>query len=165
MTGDERTAGARPGAAINPHLAAALAAAAATLPPERVDQVWLFPPRPVGEKESGLAVLALLPAEGERPDSRALFTLRYEAEPEKAPRPARGKASSVPAVVRRDLLEEQGVAPADRLDRIIEGVVRRLGGGEGGEAPEVRDVGGSAERWRELLADLDPAAAAPEPGA
>ena len=156
--------GAGAGAGLNPHLAAALAAAAATLPPERVDQVWLFPPRTAGEKESGLAVLALLPREGERADRRALCTLRYEAEPDRTAKTGKG-ARALPRMVRRDLLEEQGIAPADRLDRIIDGVVRRLGGDGGVEAPEVRDVGGDPDRWRELLADLDPASAAPGPGA
>lgn len=141
-------------AGLNPHLAAALAAAAATLRPERVDQVWLFPARALGERESGLAVIALLPEGGERADRRSLWTLRYEAEPDREAKPGK-RAKGPPPLVRRDLLEEQGVAPAERLDRIIDGVVRRLGG-EGGEAPEVREVGGDPTRWAELLADLDP---------
>lgn len=126
------------------HLVAALAAVAERISPDRVDEVWLFPPRPVGEKESGLAVLTVFPAEGERADRRVLFTLRYEAEAEKTPK---GKPTG--RVLRTDLLEEQGVAPADRLDRIVDGVVRRLGGA--GDAPEVRPIGGDVARWEALL--------------
>ncbi len=142
-------AGASPGGAGegDAHLAAALAAAAERIPPARVDEVWTFPPRPVGEKESGLAVLAVFPGEGERPDRRALFTLRYEAEPERGPK---GKPTG--RMLRTDQLEEQGVAPADRLDRIVDGVVRRTGGV--GDAPRVHPIGGDAARWEALLRDL-----------
>lgn len=129
------------------HLGAALAAAAERIPPATVDEVWLFPPRPSGEKESGLAVLSVLPGEGERPDRRGLFTLRYDAEPERTPK---GKPTG--RMLRADTLEEQGVAPADRLDRIVDGVVRRLGGA--GDAPRVRQVGGDEARWAELLREL-----------
>lgn len=129
------------------HLAAALAAAAERIAPERVDEVWTFPPRAAGEKESGLAVLAVFPDERERPDRRALFTLRYEAEPERNPK---GKPTG--RMLRTDQLEEQGVAPADRLDRIVDGVVRRMG--SAGDAPRVHPIGGDAACWAELLRDL-----------
>lgn len=126
------------------HLVAALGALAGRIPPERVDEVWLFAPRSVGEKESGLAVLTVFPRDEERGDRRILFTLRYEAEPEKT---TTGRPTG--RMLRTDLLEEQGVAPADRLDRIVDGVVRRMGGA--GDAPEVRPIGGDAARWEELL--------------
>ena len=52
----------------------------------------------------------------------------------------------------------------DRVDRIIEGVLRRL---DVPETPDVRETGGDPARWAELLADLGglpadaPAPAAP----
>jgi hypothetical protein len=129
-----------PGGA-NPHLAAALAAAAEQTPPEQVDQVWVFPPRAVGAKESGLAVLALFAEPDERGPRRTLHTLRYEAEQLKAGRTRR-----------TDSRQEEGTVPADRLDRIVDGMVRRLGGGM--ETPEVRDVGGDPARFRRLVDGL-----------
>ncbi|HEX8208974.1 MAG TPA: hypothetical protein VF584_02210 [Longimicrobium sp.] len=125
----------------NPHLAAALAAAAEQTPPEQVDQVWIFPPRPLGARESGLAVLALFAEADARGQRRTLHTLTYEAEALKG-----GKTRRV------DTRQEEGTVPADRLDRIVDGMVRRLGGGT--ETPEVRDVGGDPADWTRLLAEL-----------
>jgi hypothetical protein len=45
-----------------------------------VDQVWIFPPRTLGAKESGLAVLALFAEADARGPRRTLYTLAYEAE-------------------------------------------------------------------------------------
>ena len=125
----------------NPHLAAALASAAEHTPPEQVDQVWIFPPRPLGARESGLAVLALFAEPCARGQRRALHTLRYEAEALQG-----GKTRRV------DTRQEEGTVPADRLHRIVDGTVRRLGGGT--ETPEVRDVGGDPAAWARLLAEL-----------
>jgi hypothetical protein len=140
---------------MSPHLVAALAAVADRLPPERIDQVWLFPPRPVGEKESGLAVLTLFAlavdsaggtgaasSAGVAPsDRREVWTLQYEAERLKG-----GRTNRV------DTLLEQATVPSGLLTRIIDGVVRRLG--EGADAPDVRDVAGHESVWSELLAEL-----------
>lgn len=125
----------------NPHLAAALAAAAQQTPPDEVDQVWIFPPRTVGAKESGLAVLALFAEPDARGPRRTLHTLRYEAESLKG-----GKTR------RADSRQEEGTVPADRLDRLVDGIVRRLGGGM--ETPEVRDVGGDGAKWARLMGEL-----------
>jgi hypothetical protein len=135
---------------MSPHLGAALAAVSAQLPIERIDQVWLFPPRTVGEKESGLAVLTVFEEGGDsegssadpprRGDRRQVWTLQYEAERVKG-----GKTN------RTDTLLEQATVPAAVLGRIVDGVVRRLGGDA--DAPDVREVDGSAARWAELLED------------
>jgi hypothetical protein len=130
---------------MSPHLAAALAAVVERLPADRIDQVWLFPPRPVGEKESGLAVLALFEAgtgfeATASGDRRQVWTLQYEAE-----RLNGGRTSRV------DTLVEQATVPASILGRIVDGVVRRLGGDA--DAPDVRKVGGKAELWADLLGD------------
>ena len=124
----------------NPHLGAALAAVADRFPPERLAQVWIFPPRRLAAKESGLAVLVVT-ADDVADERRTIWTLRYEAEAGKGGR-----------VARTDALEEQGTVPPDRVDRIVEGVVRRLDG-EGG-APDVRELEGDAEAWRALLDEL-----------
>jgi hypothetical protein len=67
--------------------------------------------------------------------------VRYEAEAGKGGR-----------VARTDALEEQGTVPPDRVDRIVEGVVRRLEGV--GDPPDVRELGGHPAAWEELLREL-----------
>src|SRR5215212_9767405 len=124
----------------NPHLGAALAGVAGRFPAARLAQVWLFPPRRVAAKESGLAVLVVT-ADEAGDERRTIWTLRYEAEAGKG-----GK------VARTDALEEQGTVPPDRVDRIVDGVVRRLDG-QGG-APDVRELEGDGEAWRALLDEL-----------
>jgi len=124
----------------NPHLGAALAGVAGRIAPERVVQVWIFPPRPVAARETGLAVLVVA-AEDEADARRTIWTLRYDAETGKG-----GKTT------RTDALEEQGTVPPDRVDRIVDGVVRRLEAGS--DAPDVRETGGDAGAWRALLDEL-----------
>jgi hypothetical protein len=123
----------------NPNLGAALASAARVIAPERVAQVWIFPPRQIGAKESGLAVLVVTPDDPADP-RRTIHTLRYEAVVEK------GKP------VRTEALEEQGTVPLDRVGRIVDGVIRRLDAQA--EAPDIRDLDGSADAWRALLEEL-----------
>ena len=124
----------------NEHLGAALAAASGRVAPESVDQVWLFPPRRLAAKEAGLAVLVVTAAEEDGKERRAIFTLRYEAET--------GKKA-----VRVDRLEEQGTVPPDRVGRIVEGVLRRLEGGEA-DAPDIRELRGDVDAWEALLREL-----------
>jgi GNAT superfamily N-acetyltransferase len=126
---------------VNPALAAALGAIAERIPPERVDAVWLFPARQLGARESGLAVLSVFAEDDERRRTRTIHTLHYVLEP---PAP-----KTKP--MRTDELEEQGTVPLDRIDRIIEGVLRRL---DVPETPDVRETGGDAGKWAELLAEL-----------
>ena len=125
---------------VNPALAAALAAAAERIPPERVDAVWLFPARLLGARESGVAVLSVFSDGDEGRRTRTIHTVRYVAEPQ-----AGGK------VARTDEVDEQGTVPLDRVERIIEGVLRRL---DVPETPDVRETGGDAAKWDELLAEL-----------
>ena len=134
---------------MSPHLAAALAAVTERIAPERIDQVWLFPPRSIAEKESGLAVLTLYPqpasssvdSAASADGRREVWTLQYEAERVKG-----GKTN------RTDTLLEQATVPAGLLTRIVDGVVRRMG--EGAHAPDVRDVEGKADVWTDLLGEL-----------
>jgi hypothetical protein len=124
----------------NPLLGAALASVAERIPPERVEQVWLFPPRRVGAKESGLAVLVV--TAGDQADAgRTIWTVRYDAETGKG-----GKTAATHA------LEEQGTVPPDRVGRIVDGVARRLEAES--DAPDVRELAGDAGEWRALLLEL-----------
>jgi hypothetical protein len=126
--------------ARNPLLGAALAAAADRIAPATVEQVWLFPPRRVGAKESGLAVLVVT-AESGADDGRTIWTARYDAETAKS-----GKTSVAHA------LEEQGTVPPDRVGRIVDGVARRLEAES--DAPDVRELSCDAAAWDALLLEL-----------
>lgn len=126
--------------ARNPLLGAALASVIGRIPPERVEQVWLFPPRRVGARESGLAVLVVA-AEDDADAGRTIWTVRYEAETGKG-----GKVAATQA------LEEQGTVPPDRVGRIVDGVVRRLEAES--DAPDVRELARDPGAWRALLAEL-----------
>jgi len=125
----------------SPPLAAALAAfAAARVGPDRIDRVWIFPPRRVGEAESALAVIATFDdtatVGGEEP--RRIYTLRCET--------ARDRGRST----RTDHVAEQGIAPLARLPRVMAGVVRRLGTEDA--APVEVEVDRDVARWTALLA-------------
>ena len=126
--------------ARNPLLGAALASVADRIPPDRVEQVWLFPPRRVAAKESGLAVLVVT-ADDDAGAGRTIWTVRYEAET--------GKGGKVEAV---HALEEQGAVPPDRVGRIVDGVARRLEAES--DAPDVRELARDPVEWRALLAEL-----------
>ena len=104
---------------------------------ERVDRVWLFGPREVNGRESGLVVLSLLPGDGLAAGLRQVLTWRYEAER------VRGKLQ------RTDTLSEQGWAPADRIPRLIDGVLARLG--DASENPIVESIRGDGRAWTAFL--------------
>ncbi|HEX6039430.1 hypothetical protein [Longimicrobium sp.] len=133
---------------VNPVLAAALGAIAERLPPERVDAVWLFPPRLLGARESGLAVLSSFAGGDEARRTRTIHTLHYVSDPQPKGPP-----------IRTDELAEVGTVPVDRIDRIIEGVLHRL---DVPETPDVRETGGDGHAWTLLLTEL--AGVALDPG-
>ncbi len=120
-------------------LARLLTALAASVPPPSIDRVWLFPPRPLRGGESGLAVLALYAQLPEATGRRRLVTLRYQTAP----------GGDVPA---EQELVEQGVAPAERIERVVAGVLRRLGGTP--EISEVVRIDGDPARWERMLAEM-----------
>ena len=112
----------------------------ATVPVARIDRVWLFAPREVAGKESGLLVLSLLPEGEEDGSQRRVVTIRYEAER------TRGRLR------RTDTVAEQGSAPAERIPRLIEGVLRRLR--DEAAEPVTHAIGGVPDRWHAWLATL-----------
>ena len=105
------------------------------VPVQRIERIWVFPPRFVGEVETGLLVLALGPegeGGGEDVDRREVVTVRYEV---------RGGKGAPP--LSRELTGH-GWAPSARVPQLIAGVVRRLGGEE--EEPLTEEIGGDPER-------------------
>ena len=107
------------------------------VPTARLDRLWVFPPKEISGRESGLLVLALLPEDDADAGQRRLLTLRYERE--------RARPRAAPTVT----LAEQGSAPADRIPRVIRGVLARLE--EGDEDPDEHSVAGERGRWEAVL--------------
>ena len=113
------------------------------LGPERVDQLWIFPPLVRGRRERGLVVAACY-ANGtdDDGDRRAVHTVTYAAE------------RSGLKLEFDPLITEEGLTPTDRLPRVISGVLRRsaLDLGE----PRDVELGGEPAAFDALLAEFDP---------
>jgi len=105
---------------------------------ERLDTLWLFPPLVQGRRERGLLVASCF-EEGEQ---RLVHTVTYQAE-------RTGKGLTVDAEI-----FEEGVAPEDRLPRMIRGVVRRTEA-EMGEPRDVR-IDGDLDAFEELIESCRP---------
>jgi hypothetical protein len=133
--------------------------------PERVEHLWIFPPLRRGRREHGLVSAGCLPEPGEggaRPGEggarsaegrdppefrRLLVTLSYRAE-------ETGKGIQL-----HSRFQEEGEAPADRLPRVMRGVVRRAEAGPGD--PVLVEGAGDPERLAAELARLGLAWAPP----
>ena len=111
------------------------------LPVASIDEVWIFPPHRLGRAESVVAVVSAYEDGGDR---RRIFTARCTVV-----REPKG-----PGTVQREVAE-QGSAPAERLGRLIEGVLRRLGDELPAAPPRQVRVGGDAARWEAVLAELE----------
>jgi CRISPR/Cas system-associated protein Cas5 (RAMP superfamily) len=122
-----------------------LGAIADHIPVTAIDEVWIFPPHRVGRAES---VVAVVSAFEDGADRRRIFTARCTVV-----REPKG-----PGTVQREVAEE-GSAPAERLGRLIEGVLRRLGDELPTAPPRQVRVGGDAARWEAVLGELESGAA------
>lgn len=109
------------------------------VPVEMIDYIWIFPSRRVAVGESIVVVVGGLDEDEAR---RRVFTLRFTIS-----RNRKGAASVSTRV------DEHGAAPAAAVPRIVQGVLRRLG--EDAEAePREEQIGGSPERWHDLIVAL-----------
>ncbi len=108
------------------------------IPPERIDFLWRFAPRDLNGRESGLLVLSLFDPSDPAGNTRELLTLQYESEPARD------------GMRLTDLLTSQGRAPADRVPRLIDGVLARLA--DEREDPVAEEIRGDPDRWSRLLA-------------
>jgi hypothetical protein len=123
-----------------------------------VDRVWIFPPLVRGRREWGLVAVSCFtrrddssPTSGSfDEDRRRLYTASYSAE-----RTGTG-------LVITPVLAEEGVAPLDRLPRVMDGVVRRSGDARG-DPREVAIVG-DVETFEELVTELEFALPGPSGG-
>jgi hypothetical protein len=178
--------------------AALLEALARALPPDVIDELWIFPPRRVGGAPSSVVVASAY----ERPQAGPAATtdehragsgaqpagaagtpdsadagapLPAAATPDAtmppATPPVAAPADEVPSDRRRILtarftlerdargqpalcheLAEHGAAPADRVARVVNGVIRRLD--DEPAPPRHARIGGDSARWAALLAAL-----------
>lgn len=102
-----------------------------------IDRLWVFPPLIVGRKERGLVAVSCFSGDG----ARRLYTAPYVAE-------RTGSALTV-----EHSIAEEGQAPADRLPRVMRGVVRRSGIDLG--EPRTVEIAGDPEKFRALLDEFD----------
>lgn len=106
----------------------------------RMDRIWIFPPRIRGRREDGLVAVSVPVGEG---GGHRLFTAPYTAE-----RTGRALYFDVS-------LTEEGEAPADRLPRVMTGVVERAEEDLGD--PEEVVIEGDPARFDEMMAEFDAA--------
>ena len=115
-----------------------------------VDELWLFPTRRAAGIESTVFVLSL----HELDDRRRVLTAHMRATRNK-----RGE----PAIETR--LVEHATAPAERVPRVIDGVLKRLSDEYASTPPSSARIHGVAQRWNavvETLMNLKPNEAIPE---
>ena len=99
-----------------------------------VDELFLFPMRRVSGVESTVFVLSI----HDRDDTRRVITAHVRATRNK-----RGE----PAIETK--LDEQGTIPADRIPRVIDGVLKRLKE-DFATPPSTARIDGKPERWHAL---------------
>ncbi len=107
------------------------------LGPAAIDRLWIFPPMVRGRREWGLVAASCFDGS----QARRLVTARYSAQ-----RTGRG-------LYLDSRLLDEGVAPADRLPRVMEGVVKR--GPRPLGSPRMVEVAGGTEAFEALMAGFD----------
>lgn len=110
------------------------------IPREQIDVLWIFPTRIAGGVESTVIVIAAFDADAER---RTVATAHFRVT-----RDRRGRASVALQ------MQEHGTAPIGATQRVVDGVLRRLGDEVGREAPRRVEITGDAPAWWELYAEV-----------
>lgn len=107
----------------------------ARLPVETIDEIWIFPTRRTAGVESTVIVITTFDPQPER---RRVNTAHFTVT-----RDRKGAAA-----VQENMLQH-ALAPADAVEKVIEGVLRRTG--EELATPLHADVRGDEVRWGALL--------------
>lgn len=104
---------------------------------ERIDRIWVFPPRRLQAGETAVVVISAFPEIDE--ERRRVYAAHYTVhEDAKEPRLA---------------MDEYGTAPTDRVGRLVEEVVERIKD-EPAAAPRSHAIEGSDDRWNTVLHEL-----------
>ena len=106
---------------------------------DRIDRVWLFPPRRLKAGETSVVVVAAYAAPDD--DRRRVYAAHYTAPADTATQP-------------RLALDEFGSAPSDRVGRVVEEVVERIKEDAPPQPPRTVPIGGDEERWSAMLHEL-----------
>lgn len=104
-----------------------------------VEELWLFPTRRVAGVESTVFVLSVHDVE----ERRAVITAHVRATRNK-----RGE----PAIETK--LDEHATTPAERLPRVIDGVLRRMSDDFAATPPSHARIDGDPLRWQDVIATL-----------
>ena len=104
---------------------------------DRIDRIWVFPPRRLEAGETAVVVVAAYPELDE--DRRRVYAAHYTA-------PAEAREPRLAVL-------EYGTAPTDRVGRLVEDVVERLKD-QPAAPPHAYPVGGDDARWHAALHDL-----------
>ena len=118
-------------------LLALLVSLASRVSTHALDELWIFPPKSNSRSESALVVVSAFHDDADR---RRILTARYTAT---------RQPNNQFAV--EESLVEHAVAPVDRIERIIEGVVRRLDDDLANLAPVPSRIRGETANWTALL--------------
>lgn len=129
-------------------LLATLEGLARRLSLESLDELWIFPPRRHGEIESVVVVATAFVQDDA--DRRRILTAHLTARRSDL-RKTRRKVAAKPI---EPMVVEQGEAPADRIGRVVEGVMRRLDEELAALPPRQVRIGGEVARWEELIAEI-----------
>ena len=104
---------------------------------DRIDRVWVFPPRRIERGETAVVVVAAF--HEPRGDRRRVYAAHYTAPAD----------TSEPRLA----VDEYGTAPAERVGRLVEDVVDRLKE-HPAAPPQTFHVDGDAASWHTLLHEL-----------
>ena len=121
-------------------LHALLARVAERVPPSLMDALWIFPTRMAAGAESTVIVVASF--DETDPERRTIATAHFRVTRDK-----RGKATVA------FTMQEHGSAPVGATQRVVDGVLRRLGDEVGKEAPRHVELDGAESAWRELIVE------------
>jgi hypothetical protein len=102
---------------------------------ELIEEMWIFPARKAGFGESTVLAVSAFDENTER---RRILTARFNVTKDPKGNP-----------VIEEAIDEQGTAPADRVSRVIEGVLRRLGDDLSAVPRHVR-IAGDLGAWGRL---------------
>lgn len=104
---------------------------------DRIDRIWIFPPRVLELGETAVVIVSAYPDAD--PGRRRVLAAHYTV--------------AADALAPRLALDEFGTAPTDRVARLVEDVLERIKDGPA-DSPQTARIEGDSTRWHELLHSL-----------